>query len=530
MLAEVLGVERVAEAAGEELAVGVALGRGARPRHLAHPRQPRRPQPPLAGVVVAPGRLGEPRHPRRLRGLLPRRRDGRRRRRPPAVVVAERRREIAHRARHAPLPFDIGELLGDVVLAVLADPLPRQPVADAEGHEPAIGGARPQRLAVVDLEHGELRVLADAEADLGDRPALPPELGGDDDVRALVDLLDRRLDDLGVEVLEGLVVGRVVDPHQLAEEPDLPPAGAPGAQEAIAVLVERQRVPRGEAPLDVEVDEREDLGVVELLGERRRIGVLAHPLLELGVGEQRRDPPLLPAARVEHVPLGHGLGEAAERRLQRLHVVRVVADHQAQRPRVDPVRRLRQQVVVSVEQQHVRELALQERQLARDVDRRDVLLDRAAPERSAHALARDLLESAHRSLPMSSRSFSVTLADQAPAGKSGAGTSEIRPPSPAPAARRARPVSGSLSPDRPPRPSRKRVPRARHHPRSRRSEAAFRLRTGSRRPFPARFRPSRESVPPVPGIGTSRPANGFLSSRNRVPIVLLTGTDRTITF
>ena len=152
---------------------------------------------------------------------------------------------------------------------------------------------------------------------------------------------------------------------------------------------------RREAPLDVEIDERKDLRIVQLFGKRRRIGVFADPFLQPGIGQERRHSPLLPATRIEHVPFGHGLGEATERALQRLHVVRVVADHQAKRSRVDPVRRLGKQIVIGIEQEDVRQFALKQRQLARHVDRGHVLLDRAATERSSHAFTRDLVEFAH---------------------------------------------------------------------------------------------------------------------------------------
>ncbi|EKX55933.1 hypothetical protein D516_3455 [Rhodobacter sp. AKP1] len=270
---------------------------------------------------------------------------------------------------------------------MLGDPLPGQPVADPHRDQPLVGARAAHGLAVVDLEHGELRILLDEEAHVGDGARHLAELGRDDDVRALVHLGHRGLDDLGVELLEILVIGAVVHAHEPPEDVDGPPAGRARAHEAEAVLIEGKRVPRREAPLDVQVDEREDLRIVQLLGQGRGIGIFADPARELRIGKERRDAPFLPPLLVQHVPLGNRLGEAAQRGLQGLHIVRIVADHQAERAGIDRMLRPGDQMVVGVEEQHVRQLALQKREFPRNVDRRHVLLHRLASQCAREGVA-----------------------------------------------------------------------------------------------------------------------------------------------
>ena len=181
-------------------------------------------------------------------------------------------------------------------------------------------------------------------------------------------------------MLEHLVIGTVAHPHQPSEQLQLPPASAPRPHEAVAILIKRQRVPTGEPPLDVEVDERKDLRVMQLLRQGRRIGILAHPTLQLGIGQKARHPPLLLAIGIQHVPLCQCLYQSAQGRLERFHVVRVVPDHRAKRPRIDPMGRLVNERVISVQKQDIRQLALQQRELAAHVNGGDVLLDRPAPQ------------------------------------------------------------------------------------------------------------------------------------------------------
>ena len=150
-------------------------------------------------------------------------------------------------------------------------------------------------------------------------------------------------------------------------------------------------MPGGEPPLHVQVDQRKDLGVVQLLGQGRGIGVFADPAFQLGIAQQAGHAPFLTPLVVQHVPFRHGLDQPAQRLLQRVHVVAVVPDHQAQGPRVDLVAGPRHQRVIGVQQQHVGQLALQQRQLARHVDRRHMLLDRTAPERAGQLVAGDVV-------------------------------------------------------------------------------------------------------------------------------------------
>ena len=200
------------------------------------------------------------------------------------------------------------------------------------------------------------------------------------DVGGPVHLRHRRLDDLGVQMLEHLVIGTVTDPHQSPKQLQLPPTGAARPHKAIAILIERQRVPARKPPLNVKVDQRKDLRIVQLFSQGGRIGILAHPALQLGIGQQTADPPLLLTVGIQHVPLGQCLHQPAQRRLQRFHVIRVIPNHRAKRARIDPVRRLMDQRVIGVQQQDIRKLPLQQRQLAAHVNGGDVLLDRPAPQ------------------------------------------------------------------------------------------------------------------------------------------------------
>ena len=187
-------------------------------------------------------------------------------------------------------------------------------------------------------------------------------------------------------MLVALIIRAVVHPHQPPEQVQRPPAGAFGPHEPVTVLVQRQRMTAGEPPLDVQVDQRKDLGIVQLGRQRRRIGIFTDPRLQLGIAQQAGHTPFLLALVVQHVPLGNSLCKAAQRLFQRVHVIRVIADHHAQRARINQMCLLIGQRVIGVQQQHIRQLALQQRQLARHMDRRHMFLHRPASQGAGQLL------------------------------------------------------------------------------------------------------------------------------------------------
>ncbi len=199
------------------------------------------------------------------------------------------------------------------------------------------------------------------------------------DVGVAVDLLDGRLEHVAVEVLErGVLAG--LDAQKVAPPVEGDPAGRADLAEADAVLVEGERVAGPEPFLDGQVDPGVDLGVVELAAEVGGVGVAADAALDDGLGEERRDSPLLGALGVQDVP-GDG---RARQRLQGLAqqdmVVGVKARDLGERPELDLVLEdLRVgQVLVGAQEQDVGDLPLQERELALDVDGADVLFQLAA--------------------------------------------------------------------------------------------------------------------------------------------------------
>ena len=176
-----------------------------------------------------------------------------------------------------------------------------------------------------------------------------------------------------------------------------------------------------EAPLDVQVDQREYLGIMQLFRKRRGIGVFAHAALQPRKGQQAADTPFLLALFVQHIPFRHRFGQTAQRLLQRVHVVRIIADHQAQGARVDLVAGAGDQRVIGIEQQHVGQLALQQRQLARHMDRRDVLFHRPPAQGASQLIARNILHGPVRKL----RVICVIMATKVPVGNRSLGTIRV---------------------------------------------------------------------------------------------------------
>ena len=220
--------------------------------------------------------------------------------------------------------------------------------------------------------------LADEEPEVGDLAALAAGLHLDLDVADAVDLLDGRREHVLAERLVRRVLA-LADAQEPAPVGDREPPGRAGPHEPQAVLVERERVLAREPGLDVEVDPGVDGRVVQQVAQRRVVRVPAHPrpLLHRHAGQERRGPPLLPAVRVERVPLDLRLDQAPERVLERGEVLRVEPERAGEvgdpdRVLLDGVVR---ELVVGVEEQGVDRLPLQERERPLDVDGADVLLE-----------------------------------------------------------------------------------------------------------------------------------------------------------
>ena len=176
------------------------------------------------------------------------------------------------------------------------------------------------------------------------------------------------------------VILRPLDPHEPPKQVKRPPPGAARPHEPITIFIKRQRMTAGKPPLDIKVDQRKHLRVIQLGGQRWRIGVFAHASLQLGIAQEARNPPFLLPLIIQHIPLGYRLGQPAQGCLERVHIVGIIPDHQAKGPRINQMHLPGRQRVISVQQQHIAQLALQQRQLARHMDRRHVFLHRPAPQ------------------------------------------------------------------------------------------------------------------------------------------------------
>ena len=154
----------------------------------------------------------------------------------------------------------------------------------------------------------------------------------------------------------------------------------PDLAEADAVLVERERIGAREPGLDGEVDPGVDRGIGETPPERGRVRVRAdaRPPLDARGREKRAHAPLVLASPFpEHVPLDLVVDERPERVLDEPEVFRVEPDDLGKQRQPDRVLRDRRvgELLEGVEEEHVRDLALEQRERPTDVDRADVLLD-----------------------------------------------------------------------------------------------------------------------------------------------------------
>ena len=70
-----------------------------------------------------------------------------------------------------------GDLVRHVILAMLRDPLPRQPVTDPQRAQPGIDITAPHPCPVIKVQNSQLRILTDLEPDIRDRPAPLADLG-----------------------------------------------------------------------------------------------------------------------------------------------------------------------------------------------------------------------------------------------------------------------------------------------------------------------------------------------------------------
>ena len=151
---------------------------------------------------------------------------------------------------------------------MLRNPLPRQTVRNAQLHKGGIYRALPQAFAVIDIKHRKLRVLFDKKPDLAHLPPHFVQLRRYQNIRRLIHLCHGGFDDLGIQMLKTLVISTAIDAHQPTKQVNRPPAGRSGTQEAIAVFIQRQRMARSKAPLNVQVNQRENLRVVQLFRQR----------------------------------------------------------------------------------------------------------------------------------------------------------------------------------------------------------------------------------------------------------------------
>ncbi len=82
------------------------------------------------------------------------------------MVVTQSGGKVSDRAFNSGLTAKIGEFIIDKIFAVFCDTLSRQSVADADSCQPLVNPALPDPCPIVEIEHRQLAILSDHEAQL----------------------------------------------------------------------------------------------------------------------------------------------------------------------------------------------------------------------------------------------------------------------------------------------------------------------------------------------------------------------------